>query len=249
MAADETEGWYLFGVLPPDGDVDISTCPPFAGHGDVRLVRAANLFAVAAPVRVSTVISAVEGEDPERLTGLVREHDRVLRRLAGNGRALVPLRFATVADDLADLRRRVEAHCPALYEALARLEGCDELGVHVTVPRDAPQRAVRTMAREVYERLARCSEDAVIEPTAASAREERPSVLSAAFLVNRDRRAAFDAAVDGLRAYWDLVGGSITVSGPWPCYHFARVDLGAAGCEEALVLLGPLSEPEHAWSP
>jgi hypothetical protein len=242
-------GWYLFAVLPADGDLDLAGCPPFDATCRVELVRAGGMFVAVA--RVPIAESLRDGTalvDPERLTALVNDHDRVVREAAQTGRSVVPLPFGTVAADIGELRSLVEAHAPALLDALSRLEGCDEWGVHVTVPREATQRAVRTLAKAVHDRLAACAEDAVIEPIAAGAREARPSALSAAFLVNRDRGEHFSRTVDDLRARWEIADGSIQVSGPWPCYHFARVDLGAAPQQGAQVLLGPLSNPEHAWS-
>ena len=241
-------GWYLFGILPPDSDIDIDGWPCFDGRERVRLVRAANLYAVVARVGTDDLPGEGSVDDPERLTGMVHDHDRVLHEVARCGRALVPVPFGTVTRSLDQLRRSIEAHCEELYDALSRLEGCDEWGVHVSVPRETSQIAVRRMTREVYDRLAACSEDAVIEPVEANAHEQRPSALSAAFLVNRDRLERFRAVVEELRAHWNLAGGSISLSGPWPAYHFARVHLGALGSDEALVLLGPLSAPERAWA-
>jgi hypothetical protein len=241
-------GVYLFGLVPADADVAVERCPPFADDRAVHLVRTANLCALAASVDLGAL-----GEngpvdlEPERLTALVEDHDRVLREVAASGRALVPAPFGTVVGDVNALRQLLERHCADLHDALTRLEGCDEWGVHVSAPREAPQRAVRSMAYQVHERLAACAEDAVIEPVEAGAREARPSVLSAAFLVNRDRAEHFRRTVADLERYWDMAGGTIRLSGPWPAYHFARVDLGTVVAPGAAALLGPLSDPQRAW--
>lgn len=242
-------GLVLLGVLPADADIAFQGCPPYDG-ARVDLIRAANLYVVAAPVRIDDFAGhgEVPALDPERLTALVRDHDLVLRAMADTGRALVPLPFGTVARDVDHLRRLIESHCTEIYDALARLEGCDEWGVHVSVPREAAQRAVRSLARQVHQRLAACAEDAVIEPIESGALEERPSALSAAFLVNRDRLRELEQTIEDLQGFWDMAGGAIRLSGPWPCYHFARVDLGAAVPRGASVLLGPLSAPERSWA-
>jgi hypothetical protein len=243
------EGYYLLGVLPADADIEVDGCPGF-DECRVRLVRAANLSALVA--RVSLVEFPGPGTppdlDPERLTSLVRDHDAVLREVASSGRALVPVPFGTVAQNLDRLRRRIEQRVVVLHDALARVEGCDEWGVHVSAPRAAAQRAVRAMAHQVHERLAAMADDAVIEPVEARVGEERPSVLSAAFLINRDRLRHFRGTVEDLQRYWEIAGGTVRVSGPWPAYHFARVDLGAEGSPGAAVLLGPLSAPDRAWA-
>lgn len=241
------QGWYLFGIFPPDSDIDAAGWPSFGGNAAVHVVRAANMFAVVARIPLEDFPGADATPDPERLTELVRDHDLVLRKVAACGRALVPAPFGTVTSDLDELRRLVEDHCQELYDALSRLEGCDEWGVHVSVSRETSQLAVRRLTREVYDGLAACAEDAVIEPVEAAANEDRPSALSAAFLVNRDRFEQFEATLRELRGYWEMAGGSITLSGPWPGYHFARVDLGTMSRQDAMVLLGPLSAPERAW--
>jgi hypothetical protein len=152
-------GVYLFGLVPADADVAVERCPPFADDRAVHLVRTANLCALAASVDLGAL-----GEngpvdlEPERLTALVEDHDRVLREVAASGRALVPAPFGTVVGDVNALRQLLERHCADLHDALTRLEGCDEWGVHVSAPREAPQRAVRSMAYQVHERLAACAE-------------------------------------------------------------------------------------------
>jgi hypothetical protein len=244
---EEHQGRYLFGVLPAGDVLVLEGLEAFEERCPVGLVGVDGLLVLTARVPTQRFGDLPVLRDPERLTALVQDHDRILRRAAASGCTLVPLPFGTVVADDAELVRRVEQSAPALHEALDRLRGCEEYGVHVSVPREVPQRAVRAMASNVHERLSCCAEDAVIEPVAAGATEARPSVLSAAFLVDRRRVGQFEQMVEALRRNWALVGGSITVSGPWPAYHFAGVDLGSPATRESMVLLGPLSSPEHAW--
>jgi hypothetical protein len=244
------EGWYLFGVLPAE---DGHTVDREGFGAPVQIVRTANLGAIVgrvAPEVFVTDESVVDLEglaDPAQLTELIVEHDQVLRAAVQTGRAVVPVPFGLVTASLEELHRLLSEHASQLHGALARLEGCDEWGVHVSVPREAAQRAVRSCARQVYEGLAAVSDDAVIEPVNAGAREARPSILSAAYLVNRDRLTAFTQTVADLQRTWDMAGFTIGVSGPWPAYDFARLGLGGQQAEEARVLLGPLSEPGGAW--
>jgi hypothetical protein len=275
------DGWYLYGVLPADNDIDLGG----RGH-PVQLVRTANLYALVGRVARSrspeansqdtnsqdtnsqdtnsqdtnpqdtgpqdadpqdTAFPGADLQDPEQLTALIHAHDQVLRDAVATGRAVVPMPFGLVAETLEKLHRLIGDHSSELHAALARLEGCDEWGVHVSVPREAAQRAVRSCARQVYERLAAVAEDAVIEPVNAGAKESRPSILSAAYLVNRDRLAAFTRMTADLQQAWNLAGFTIGVSGPWPAYNFARVRCGGEQAEQARVLLGPLSEPGGSW--
>lgn len=241
--AGRPEGWYLFGVLPADSGLDLDDCCGF-DHSRVQLVHCANLYALTG--RIALTDPGGEPE-PEQVTEQIVAHDRVLRAAVATGRAVVPLPFGMVTETLDDVRRLLNEYSAQLHSALARLEGCDEWGVHVSVPREAAQRAVRSCARQVYDRLASVAEDAVIEPVNAGAKEERPSILSAAYLVNRDRLAAFTQTVQDLQHAWDMAQFSISVSGPWPAYNFARVSCGVEPDEQAQVLLGPLSEPSSSW--
>lgn len=241
------DGWYLYGVVPADIDIDVGSCAGMDGCADVQLIHTANLYALASRVD-PRLRAALEEPDYAELTDRIVDHDRVLRVALATGRTVVPVPFGVVLSDLNELRRLLAAHAGELHEALERLEGCQEYGVHVSVPREAAQPAVRTCARGVYEQLAACAEDAIIEPVNAGARESRPSILSAAFLVNRDRQTNFRRTAEELARVWDLGGFTVRVSGPWPAYDFARVSCGMSGPAGATVLLGPLSEPEGSWA-
>jgi hypothetical protein len=238
------DAWYLYGVVPADGEIDLDGCTGCGGDEPVELVPVANLCAIVSRMRHDGL---PDGADSEALTLRITEHDAVIRAAQASGRSVVPLPFGLVVADRDELRRRIDAHAGELHEALERLEGCDEWGVHVSVPREAAQRAVRACARAVYEQLATLAEDAVIEPVNAGAREARPSILSAAYLVNRDRAEGFQRMARHLAEHWDLGGFTVALSGPWPPYHFARVTLGVRS-PAAAVLLGPLSEPDEAWA-
>jgi hypothetical protein len=238
--------WYVYGVVPADIEIDLHDCPGIGGDTRVQLVHAGNLYALAS--RIDAAALDLDTPDYGELTDRIVEHDLVVRRAQSTGRSVIPLPFGLVVDHLNGVRRLMEDHSARLHEALERLEGCEEYGAHVSVPRDAAQRAVRSCARGVYEQLAGYAEDAVIEPVNAGAREERPSILSAAFLVNRDRLAGFRGTAEHLARSWEAAGFTVRLSGPWPPYDFARVTCGAAGPPGAAVLLGPLSEPEGSWA-
>lgn len=240
------EHWYVYGVAPADGEIDLHGCAGIGGDTRVQLVHAGNLYALAS--RIDDTTLDLVAPDYAELTDRIVEHDRVVRQAQATGRSVVPLPFGLVVDHLNGVRRLMEDHSARLHEALERLEGCEEYGVHVSVPRDAAQRAVRSCARGVYEQLAGYAQDAVIEPVNAGAREERPSILSAAFLVNRDRLASFQGMAEHLARSWEAAGFTLRLSGPWPPYDFGRVTCGAAGPPGAAVLLGPLSEPEGSWA-
>lgn len=230
----------LLGLLAVDDRGDLPAWE-VAGH-PVEVQRIRGIDALTARLPAGGL-----PHDPEALVALLGDHERVLRSAAA-GRCLVPMPFGTVAGDLHQLERMIDARCVEILDALQRVEGCDEWGVHVSVPRHAPQRAVRSVTAHAYDRLAVAAEDAVIEPIEARAGEPRPSALSAAFLVNRDRLALFQHTAGDLCRAWDGVGMSVRLSGPWPCYDFARLDLGGVARPEVRALLGPLSSSEGCWT-
>jgi gas vesicle protein GvpL/GvpF len=157
-------------------------------------------------------------------------HEAVVRRLMALG-AVLPLRFGTMLDGEQALREILSERHDEFAEGLERVRGHVELGVRVlgAPARERPQgqgsgraylmalhdahhRTERT-AREVHEPLAAVADDARLRPPAAP-----PTILAAAYLVDRGRVDAFKAHVSALNAERDDV--SIAWSGPWPPYSF-----------------------------
>ncbi len=66
--------------------------------------------------------------------------------------------------------------------------------------------------------------------------------------MNRDRLALFQHTAAELCRAWDGVGMAVRLSGPWPCYDFARIHLGGVASPEVRALLGPLSSSEGSWT-
>ena len=75
-------------------------------------------------------------------------------------------------------------------------------------------------AREAWEALAGAARDAVQRPIAGDA-IERP-LLDAAFLVGAGERDAFARASERLAAAAGAAGCAVTLTGPWPPYHFVQ---------------------------
>lgn len=99
----------------------------------------------------------------------------------------------------------------------------------------AVRRTVRAWAQACYDRLASTAADAALLPPPRAAvptsnggggNDERP-VLNAAYLVADADRDAFHAAVDALAREYEPKGLVFQLTGPWPAYNFARLDLAA----------------------
>jgi Gas vesicle synthesis protein GvpL/GvpF. len=192
-------------------------------------------------------------EDLGWLERIAREHDAVVRALAEQA-ATVPLRMATICRDDGSARDRLHAMRDGAEAVLAVLDGREEWGVKLYGSDRAPEPAVaarpasgtdylrqrqqeladRTSAQDdaardaeqVYGRLGafaarRCQhrpQDARLSGIAA------PMVLNAAFLVDRERVAAFRAEAEELAS--QRPPDTLVVTGPWPAYSFVELEDG-----------------------
>ena len=249
-AAATATGWYVYGIVDADGDVE-----------GVDLVRHGNLAALVAEVDLADF-----GEDalPERLNDRawleekVRAHEDVLQRAAAR-RAVVPLRFGAIYDERHDVVDLLEKRGDEFRGALEHVRGRVELGVKVWVDRSRYEREIASdasagetagggraymlrrqterriaeeaatrlaeLAREVHERLAAVAVDAVAnrpQPPELSGRDEQ-MLLNAAYLVARDDDA-LDEALVALQEEYARLGLLFELTGPWPPHNF--VDRG-----------------------
>jgi hypothetical protein len=83
----------------------------------------------------------------------------------------------------------------------------------------------RAAADELYRSLAPAATAAVRKPVAAPETGAR-LLLEAAFLVEGDRAADFERAVAERAAGYGGAGLSVTLTGPWPPYHFVGGEAG-----------------------
>lgn len=206
MTADKR---YVYGVIeaeslafPVDG---------VAGADRVRSVEHRDL---------SAVVSDVEDLDVERSEENLRRHDDVLQdvMVRGDGRTVVPMQFGMVFEHERALENVLENGSRAFERALRETQGMVELGVKVVGPADGGADRGE-VAASVTERLTSESE-AVAENDAFSDR----ILVNRSFLVERDDRGAFDAAIDDVRAAHDAV--TVQYTGPWPPYSFVDIQVG-----------------------
>lgn len=80
------------------------------------------------------------------------------------------------------------------------------------------------VARRVYEELKSLAEGAVAVPLPPPPDQDRVLALHAAFLVPQSGFSAFHRGVSEAAARYSGVGFEFEFTGPWPAYHFAKLD-------------------------
>lgn len=209
--------------------------PPACETG--RGVCAERLRIVATGGLVALVGDVVDAPAPSALT--LRAQDAVLRRLAAELDAVLPVRFGTLVSDDVALAEALARRQPQLARALGRVAGCEQMTLRVwgdVATAETPTAAAgggpgtRYLAgrRHAHERARRVPE---LEPLrtrlADLVREERverhdrpPLLATVQHLVRRGAGARYvdvvDAARDSLRPW------RVSVTGPWLPYAFAE---------------------------
>ncbi|WP_049898789.1 GvpL/GvpF family gas vesicle protein [Halococcus agarilyticus] len=202
---------YTYGITD-DADVAFET-DGVDGATDVYAVEHGSLAAV---------VSDSETMEPDRSDENLRAHDDVLQELLyrDGGRTVVPMQFGMVFKNARALKGVLRGGRRAFRKALNDVEGRVELGLKILADEGATVDRESIVA-SVTERL---------EPVSVSEAENGlfsdRLVLNRSYLVERDDRAAFDEAVDGII---DEYGETFTVqyTGPWAPYSFVDIEIGA----------------------
>ena len=202
-----SDGLLLYGVALLDGAENGALTP------DTTLVAVRDLGAVTMTVPYQRITPT--DRDLER-------HAAVLEGVA-SAHAIAPAPVGTVFRDRAALTRWMELHYHALHESLSYLDGRTVARVHV-VKREVETGEVGTAlaapAAEIMKSLR--TQAAAMVPLKTE--HLTGIVLSAAFLVERDKWGVFSSAVGTIaRTYEDL---EVRMTGPWPPYDFVKLDLG-----------------------
>jgi hypothetical protein len=248
---------YLFGVAGDDLDLPDEELPSIPASGPLRIVGRAGLRAVVCDVDVAT-FEALNDPDPDALDTLAaaaRAHDTILATIATSGPVL-PLPLGTVVADDAQVEEVLGRHADRLHAELERVAGHAEWAVTVhlfddgeavgdgaqapvTSGRDYLEarraaldaRARRWHARDdlvaaIHDTLAACAVDAQ-RVQRRPLEDIAPPLLHGVYLLADEDRDRFAATVEDLRSeHHDAV---IDVGGPWPPYHFTKVDLAEDG--------------------
>ena len=190
---------------------------------------------VRPPLRTMTVgaISAVvrDGARPPAPTdAALRRHDAIVRTVAAAARAILPVRFGTLVQDLEELRLLLGARQRALHERLRAVRGRVQMTVRVLEPVKEIVRSGRLQpARSGTAYLkARAAEHDVagFAPVRDAVRrwirdervEKRDGLASVYHLVPRGAAAGYRRALEQAAAD---AGVRLVVTGPWPPYAFA----------------------------
>jgi hypothetical protein len=215
-------------------------------------LRVDDLQAIVSPVSLDEFGQAALNErvaDPQWVEAKVRAHDRVVKSALATG-SVIPFRFCTVVRSPDDVRDLLTRHHDRVTATLAELAGKSEWGVKVyAAPTDAggdePEsgeasgaaylrrksrageeqreslQAAHGRAAALHEELTAIARGAVTLPAHRRRGEEgRPLVLNVAYLVADADLERFHAAVAA-----GAEGLSVEVTGPWPPYNFAHLDL------------------------
>jgi hypothetical protein len=256
-AASERVATYLFGVVAAGSRLPERDGRPVPGGGPLRSVEVGRVEAVVCDVDPITFDGLAEaGPDGlEVLAATAYAHDGLLAELAASTTVL-PLRLGTVLADDEAVRTLLADSEPTLVAELERLAGRAEWAVTVRLleaPEEVPptsdvgtpsgqdylrQRQRERQARDERWRLRQELAESVHRQLAAAAsdattvgsrpiEDATPPLLHGVYLLDADQVPGFEAAVDGLRAAHPAA--VLEVSGPWPPYHFSRVELGAGG--------------------
>lgn len=179
-------------------------------------------------------------------------HEAVIEHFAGAG-AVVPLPLFTLFADEARAREAIAAQRPRLEEALERVAGCSEWGLKVFLASgsgaaEEPARPARSgteflerkrgaraavleraarargLAEELAEALAGAAVEAVHKPPPVPETGAR-LLLEAAFLVRDADAGGFEELVASRAGALREAGCSVTLTGPWPPFHFVAEDL------------------------
>jgi hypothetical protein len=196
-------------------------------------------------VRVDGVLAAVGdmAAPPEVSPAALRAHDAVVRRLAAEVEAILPVRFGTLLEGDRALTEAIVGRGPRLREALALVAGREQMTLRLfgepvraddePAPSDlGPGTRYLEARRRQARRDADVPELAPLRPPLATLvraeraqRHDAPPLLASVYhLIDRGRAAAYlDAVAAGAPA---LAPARAVVTGPWPPYAFAPEHLG-----------------------
>jgi hypothetical protein len=254
-SAGETHATYVFGVTLPD-DLDLDPLARLPGGGPLRTLDAGPVRAVVCDVDTATfeVLRSPGPEGLETLAAAAHAHDANLAALAGRTTVL-PLPLGTVLPDDAVVIELLGAHGDRLRGELARFDGYAEWAVRVhvlddpaaddeaaraadsgseylrrrSVALEAKQTRWRTreeLATRMHRRLAAVAAQADVV-VSRPLEDVAPPLLHGVYLLADPAVADLERTIAELREEHD--DAVIEMTGPWPPYHFAAVELTPPG--------------------
>ncbi|SDY65410.1 gas vesicle protein GvpF [Halopenitus persicus] len=205
-----SENLYTYGIIKQQ-DLEL----------DVEGVAGADRIYTVDYKTLSAVVSEIDTTDPERTDEDVEAHNTVLQEVLeyDGGHTVVPMSFGMAFKNARTLKGVLRGARRALRSTLNDIEGTVELGVKILAPADdaVPQDDVQAT---VTNQLA----DLSINETENDLFTDR-LIVNKSYLVDRDKRDAFDSAIDDVEAEHDDL--TIQYTGPWPPYNFVDIHIGA----------------------
>ena len=201
---------YAYGVVNDEGDLDLA----------VDGVEEADRAYLVSHGPLAAVVTDIDTMDPERSDENVRAHDDVLQSVLMEGeQTVVPMQFGMTFKNGRALKSVLRGGRRAFTKALREIDGTVEVGVKLVVEEDAG--VDEAVGEEVLERLREVSID-----DADNGLFSDRLVFNRSFLVEREKREAFDEAVGGIDEEY---GDEFTVqyTGPWAPYSFVDIEIGA----------------------
>jgi hypothetical protein len=248
-------GCYLYAVVDGDGTGAGEGAGGVSSDGRVRLVPVDGLTAVVSDVDLewlSGLSAATDIDESSPLTHAVCAHDAVVDAAFRAG-AVVPMRFGTVLTDDTAAAALVRRHAPTLRAELSRLSGVREWGVKLVAvahdnedaaPDDEPVASGRDyLLTRSRDRASRAAADARLRDAVALVQHSLAGValevvagptrhdasmhllLNESYLVPTSDEQRFLDACDELAGRAADAGLQLERTGPWPPYHFVRIDL------------------------
>lgn len=206
-----SENLYTYGIIEQE-DLELNV-EAVAGADRIYTVDYRNF---------SAVVSDIDTTEPDRTDEDVEAHNTVLQHVLeyDGGRTVVPMSFGMAFKNERTLKGVLRGARRALRSTLNDIEGTVELGVKILAPADNAV-SQEDIQATVTDRLTELS----INETENDLFTDR-LIVNKSYLVDRDQRDAFDAAIDEIEAEYD---DELTIkyTGPWPPYNFVDIHIGA----------------------
>jgi Gas vesicle synthesis protein GvpL/GvpF len=162
--AEETRGWYLYGITPRTKQATARTIESVSastatteGDDALEVITSGALAAIVRCVPLADFTPEALGahaEDPAWLEAMARRHNDVIDAVHRT-RTILPAKFGCVYQRTEDVRTALVNEHDALLVSLSRIDGCDEWGVRLY----GDLATIRQRAEEEQESVRRLRED------------------------------------------------------------------------------------------
>ena len=206
----DTPNLYVYGITEQT-DIEL-TVDGVGGESVLRTVEYRSLVAL---------VTDIDTTDPDRSDEAVAAHDSVLQTVIERDdvETVVPMGFGMAFKNARTLKGVMRGARRALRKALNDVEGCVELGVKLVGPAEE-----MADTDELRDRLESELAPLSVGQTDDDLFSDR-LVANRSYLVEQDRREAFDDAIDAIDAdYEDVL---VRYTGPWAPYNFVDIRIGA----------------------